>query len=127
MNKGSKISEAELEIMKILWNDDKPVSTNTIYKLLQEQIGWDRSTVRTLIKRLLEKVVIKQEKLEVFCYVPIISEMEYLNSQTKGFVDKHYGGSVKNLVASLVQNHDLSKEDIKELKDFLISGGDWNE
>jgi len=126
MNKSNKISEAEIEVMKILWDEDQPVSTNIIHKQLQEQMGWDRSTVRTLIKRLLEKGAIIQKKLDVYCYAPIVSQTEYLNSQTKSFVDKLYGGSVKNLVASLVRNHDLSEEDIKELKDFLRSGGDQN-
>jgi BlaI family penicillinase repressor len=127
MNKANKISEAELAVMKILWDADQPVSTNTIYKHLQDQMGWDRSTVRTLIKRLHEKEAITQKKLDVYCYLPAISEAEYLNVQTKSFIERLYGGSVKNLVASLVQNSDLSPEDIEELKEFLKSGGNRHE
>jgi BlaI family penicillinase repressor len=127
MNKANKISEAELAVMKILWDADQPVSTNTIYKQLQDQMGWDRSTVRTLIKRLHEKKAITQKKLDVYCYLPAISETEYLNVQTKNFIERLYGGSVKNFVASLVQNSDLSPEDIEELKEFLKSGGNQHE
>jgi BlaI family penicillinase repressor len=125
--KGKKVSEAELEVMKILWSEKQPVDTNTIHKNLQEKMGWDRSTVRTLIKRLLEKDVIHLVKQEVFCYIPNITEKEYLNVSTISFVNKLYGGSVKNLVASLVQNKELSREDIEELREFLLSGGDQNE
>lgn len=127
MNRVNKISEAEFEVMKILWAASRPVSTNTICKQLQEQMGWDRSTVRTLIKRLCEKEAIIQEKLNVYCYVPAISETEYLDTQTKSFIKRLYGGSVKNLVASLVHNHNLSKEDIEELKEFLRSEGGQSE
>jgi BlaI family penicillinase repressor len=122
MNKVNRISEAELEVMKILWEASEPVSTNSICKKLQEQSGWDRSTVRTLIKRLLDKEAIIQEKRDVYCYSAIISEAEYLSAQTRSFISKLYGGSVKNLVASLVENHELSMEDIEELKEFLRSG-----
>lgn len=127
MAKETKISEAELEVMKILWEANIPVSTNNICKKLQEQTGWDRSTVRTLIKRLLEKGAIIQEKQEVYCYSAALSEAEYLNAQTKSFVSRLYGGSVKNLVASLVQNNELSPEDIEELREFLRLGADSHE
>lgn len=127
MSEINKISEAELEVMKILWKADQPVSTNIIYKKLLEQMGWDRSTVRTLIKRLHKKEAIIEKMLDVYCYLPAVSEAEYLNSQTKNFIKRLYGGNVKNLVASLVQNHDLSTEDIEELKEFLQSGVDLHE
>ena len=127
MDKVNKISEAELEVMKILWDADQPLSTHTICKQLQEQMGWDRSTVRTLIKRLVEKAAIIQKKLDVYCYLPAISETEYLNAQTKSFINRLYGGSVKYLVASLVQDENLTPEDIEELKAFLKSGGERSE
>lgn len=123
MDKENKISEAELEVMKVLWEAGQPVATGSICKLLQERMGWDRSTVRTLIKRLQEKKAILQEKQDVYCYLPAVSEAEYLEAQTKSFIKRLYGGSVKNLVASLVQNMDLSLEDIEEIKEFIKTGG----
>jgi len=127
MDKENKISEAELEVMKVLWEAERPVSSGTISKKLQERMGWDRSTVRTLIKRLHEKKAILQEKQDVYFYLPAVSEAEYLESQTKSFIKKLYGGSVKNLVASLVQNYDLSMEDIEEIKEFIKAEGAKNE
>lgn len=127
MNKTHKISEAELEVMKILWGVDQPLSTNYIYQQLKDRMGWDRSTVRTLIKRLYEKKAIIQEKLDVYCYLPAISEVEYLDRQTKNFIKNLYGGSVKNLVTSLVQNYGLTQEDIEELKAFIKSEGERHE
>ncbi len=127
MDEAYKISEAELEIMKILWEESQPVSTNIIYQRLKNQQGWGRSTVRTLIKRLHKKKAIIEKMLDVYCYSSAISKADYMDAQTKSFIKKLYGGSVKDLVASLVQNDDLSPEDIEELKEFLKSGGDKHE
>jgi len=50
-----------------------------------------------------------------------------LDTQTKSFIERLYGGSVKSLAASLVQSHNLSMEDIEELKEFVKSGDDLHE
>lgn len=122
-----RISQAEHEIMKILWRSDAPVSTNDIYKELSEQMGWDRSTVRTLLKRLTEKGAVTMEKLPVISYLPAISEQEYREAQTKSFVERLYGGNAKRLVSSLVENYNLTPSDIEELRELLNSGGGKNE
>ena len=51
----TKYREAELEVMKILWQEKSPVTTGVIYKALFDKMDWDRSTVRTLLKRLSDK------------------------------------------------------------------------
>lgn len=123
----SRISQAEYEVMKILWRTDGPVSTNDIYKELSEQMGWDRSTVRTLLKRLTEKGAVTIEKLSVISYLPAVSEKDYREAQTKSFVERLYGGSAGRLVSSLVENYDLTPSDIEELKNLLNLGGGKNE
>lgn len=123
----SRISQAEYEVMKILWRTDGPVSTNDIYKELSEQMGWDRSTVRTLLKRLTEKGAVTIEKLSVISYLPVVSEKDYREAQTKSFVERLYGGSAGRLVSSLVENYNLTPSDIEELKNLLNLGGGKNE
>lgn len=122
-----KISQAELEIMKILWQADEPVSTNDIYKELSEKMGWDRSTVRTLLKRLSEKGAVAVKSLKVISYIPLIPEKEYRDAQTKSFIERLYGGSAKRLVSSLVENYNLTSTDIDELRSLLEQGGDKDE
>lgn len=123
----SKISQAELEIMKILWQTKEPVSTNDIYKELAEKMGWDRSTVRTLLRRLSDKGAVEVKNLKVISYIPLIPEEDYRNSQTKSFIERLYGGSAKRLVSSLVENYDLSPADIEELRLLLEQGGGKDE
>jgi BlaI family transcriptional regulator, penicillinase repressor len=123
----NRISQAELEIMKILWKTDEPVSTGDIFRKLSEQMGWDRSTVRTLLKRLTEKGSVVTKKINVTCYLPTISEKEYCDVQTKNLVERLYGGSAKRLVSSLVENYNLTSSDIEELRKLLHPEGDKNE
>lgn len=123
----NKISQAELEIMKILWQADEPVSTNDIYKELSEKMGWDRSTVRTLLKRLSEKGAVAAKSLKVISYIPLVHEKEYRDSQTKNFIERLYGGSAKRLVSSLVENYNLTPADMDELRSLLEQGGGKDE
>ena len=127
MNPISRISEAELAVMKILWDSSAPVTTGTIYKQLSESLSWDRSTVRTLLRRLTEKGAVEEIKKQVLCYRPTVSEKAYRDSQTRSFLDRLYEGSAKKLVATLVQNNEFTSEDIEELREFLRGGDGPND
>lgn len=126
MNPLNRISEAELAVMKILWSADGPVTTGAIYKELSDRLAWDRSTVRTLLRRLAEKGAVEEKKLEVLCYLPAVSEKDYRDTQTKSFLERLYGGSAKKLVAYLVQSDELTNEDIEDLREFLNKEGGGN-
>lgn len=119
MENMNKISQAELVVMQALWQVKEPVSTGDLCKVLSNQMGWDRSTVRTLLKRLTEKEAVIVKKLGVICYLPAITEEEYREEQTKSFLNNLYGGSAKRLVSSLVENYDLTQKDINELREYL--------
>lgn len=123
----SRISQAEFEVMKILWSAGGPVSTGDIYQELLKELGWDRSTVRTLLKRLTEKGAVTAHKLKVLSYLPAISEKEYCDEQMKSFVERLYGGSATRMVTSLVENYNLTESDIEELRDILKLEGEKND
>jgi len=123
----SRISQAEFEVMKILWKACGPVPTGYICQELFTELGWDRSTVRTLLKRLNEKGAVITQKIQVLCYLPAITEKEYCDEQTKSFVQRLYGGSATRLVSSLVENYNLTESDIEELRSLLKLEGEDNE
>jgi BlaI family penicillinase repressor len=120
--KNKTISEAEAEVLRVLWGSVGPVPTAAICKDITDKTGWDRSTVRTLLRRLVEKGAVEELKLDVLCYRPVLTEEEYRRTQTKSFLERHYGGSAQRLVASLVRSDNLSESDIAELRAFLNSG-----
>ena len=83
MDKLPQISEAEYEIMKIIW-DESPISTNSICEKVPSIHNWSNKTVHTLLSRLVSKHVISYEqKGRMYYYFPIISKNKYL-SQDRG-------------------------------------------
>ncbi len=111
-----KISDSELEVMKVLWEAEDALPVTAIRETLAERRGWEATTVKTLVGRLLGKGVIGQEKRKVFFYWPLISEKEYNEWATENLVHRLYKGSVKDLIAALVSSDDLTPEDIDELR-----------
>ena len=111
-----KISDSELEVMKVLWQAGDALPVNVIRETLQRDRGWEATTVKTLIGRLLVKGVIEQEKRKVFYYSPLISEADYNAWATDNLIQKLYHGSAKNLVAALVRSEGLTQADIEELR-----------
>ena len=87
MKAKSPISDAEAEVLGVLWSADSPVTTAEICRQISEKKGWDRSTVRTLIRRLVEKRAIEERRLEVLTYTPLLTAEEYRGTQTRSFLD----------------------------------------
>ena len=114
-----KISDSELEVMKVLWEAGDALSITEIRTLLQERKGWEATTVKTLVSRLTSKGAIRQEKRKVFYYHPLISEEEYRNWAARDIVDRLFRGSAGNLIATLVRSSDLQEEDLAELRSMF--------
>lgn len=123
MSLADKISNAELEVMRILWREGKPVPFSDIRTELQNTTDWEKSTINTLIRRLADKGVISAQKRNVIHYTPNITESEYIQSEEKIMLDKLYGGSAKKFVAALCNRGQLSEDDIDDLKAFFKMGG----
>lgn len=122
-----KISEAEAEIMKVVWDYKGPVTYTHIRTVLTQQEGWESPTVNTLVNRLVKKGFLTQEKREVYYYTAVIAEEEYTREKTESFIQKVYGGNVKGLMSALVTYGDITKEDLEELRSQWKNGGDMDE
>lgn len=114
-----KITDSELEVMRVLWEAEAPLPISDIRVALQERKGWEPTTIKTLVQRLCNKHALAQEKQNVFYYRPLISREEYQAWATNDLIRKLYRGSARNLVAALVHSDKLSNEDIQELRDFF--------
>ncbi|MDR3644291.1 MAG: BlaI/MecI/CopY family transcriptional regulator [Clostridia bacterium] len=120
MNDLERMGNSEAEIMKILWErKGKPATSPEIHKALKDKVEWTRSTILTLLRRLVEKGFVSCEKKDLFYYSPLVSEEEYKHYQTRNLIDRIYDGSVKNLLSALCRANSLSKEDIEELQEYL--------
>lgn len=114
-----KISDAELEILEVLWEAGEALNANEIRLRLNVKKDWERTTILTLIRRLLDKGVIAQEKREVYYYMPCVERSDYVKEETKSFLNKFFKGNARNLAAALIEDEDLSREDIEELRAYF--------
>ena len=115
----AKISASEVEVLEVLWQAAEPLPVGPIRRRLEEEQGWDGSTVKTLLRRLCEKGAVEAEKREVFYYRPILTRQEYQAWSTSSLIDKVYRGSAKDLVAALVERSQLSAQDLEDLRSIL--------
>lgn len=116
-----QISESERILMKIIWKKGGSALYSDIMTELEkeQQIEWKKNTVLTLLSRLVEKKYLKIRKIgRRNEYIAFVTETEYQTMQTHNFLNKIYGGNVKNLVSTLLQQDVLSPEELKEIERF---------
>ena len=119
MNSISKISESELEIMKLLWKNS-PLSSNDIISALSEDMNWSSQTIKTFLNRLLKKDSIGFEKSgRMYLYYPKVSREEYVKGENKTFLKRVYDGALDMLFSKFIEDENLSDEDIDRLKSLL--------
>ncbi len=116
MKKNQRISNSEMKIMEYIWKTGRPVTTAEIMQNLPEGIEWSVKTVLTFLARLIEKDVLKATRVgRAYHYETCISKQEYLNFETKQFINDVHKGSVFGFISALCDNGDLTKEDIEAL------------
>jgi len=126
MNQIPSITDAELEIMRVLWlNPDCPSSE--IVEQLSDRMGWSSNTTRTLLSRLVQKEAAgarldKHSKRKQLFY-PQFSELEYQRSETMTFMKKLYGGAIKPMLANFLQDQKLNAQEIEDLKALFDNNG----
>ncbi len=121
-----QISESELILMKIIWKNGGVALYSRIMEELENghsdgkrDIPWKTNTVLTLLSRLVEKKFLKVRKIgRRNEYVAVVTEVEYQATQTHSFLDRVYGGNVRNLVSTLLRQDILSAQELKEIEEF---------
>ncbi|MDK8180312.1 BlaI/MecI/CopY family transcriptional regulator [Paenibacillus sp. UMB4589-SE434] len=133
MNQIPPITDAELEIMRVLWiNPDCPSSE--VVKHMTDRMGWSPNTTRTLLSRLVQKEAagakLEKGSKRAQLFYPLLSEQDYLRSETKSFMKKLYGGALKPMLANFLEDKKLNRQEIEDLKalfDDNDSGGEREE
>ena len=114
-----KITDSELEVLKVLWASDSALPLSVIRSSLQTITNWEAATIKTLLARLVSKNAVLQEKKEVFYYSALVSEEEYNTWATARLINRLYKGRASNLVAALLNTDGISKDDINELRQMF--------
>lgn len=120
-----RLGDAELEIMLIIWEAKKPMTSTSIQENFSGQRNWALSTLMTTLARLVDKGFIHCDRSSrTNYYHAIISEETYKARESKGFLKKLHGNSIKSLITSLYADQ-IDENDLEELRELLdeLSGG----
>lgn len=118
----ARITESEAEVLKAFWTCGHELTMNELVTLLAASCDWNRSTIKTMVRRLIEKDVITCMQREVQYFQPSVTEQQYRDFQTGKLIEQVYHGKASKLIASLYENQRLDPDDIKELRKLLKNG-----
>ena len=121
MSKIQRMSDAEKEVMQIIWAAGGSVSSAWLLdELKSRNRDWKPNTVLTFLARLIEKGILTAKKHgRANEYIPLVSEKEYKQSEARSFLDSVYDGSVKKFIAALYEGDDLTTDEINDLKKWF--------
>lgn len=117
----ASISDAELEVLRILWDEAPLTAQDLIDRLEAEQpVSTHPKTVKTLINRLLNKGALGfHERERKYHYYPLIERDTFYAHKAERFIDKFFGGEVSPLLSFFSQRKKLNEKDRAELKRLL--------
>jgi len=119
LNNPPHITEAESEVMKLLWQKE-PLTAIEIISKLKDQMDWSDQTIKTFLNRLHKKNAIRFEKSgRNYLYYPLVSYDDYVKAENRSFLDRIYNGAVGMLFAKFLEEEKLSDSEIEQLQQLL--------
>ena len=112
-----KLFDSELKVMDVLWKEGD-VPAKYVADTLTREVGWNKNTTYTLIKRCIKKGAIKRTEPGFMCHA-LIAKVQIQDMETEELIDKVYDGSVDKLFAALLGRKKLSAEQISNLKQIV--------
>lgn len=113
----TKLFDSELKVMNILWRDGD-VPAKYIADILNRELGWNKNTTYTLIKRCMKKGAIERTEPNFMCHA-LIPKEKVQEAETNELIDKVYDGSADKLFAALLGRKKLSAGQIEQLRQIV--------
>ena len=110
-----KIFESEYRFCLILW-ENEPISSGKLSELCKEKLGWSKTTTYTVIKRLQERGVVKNENTIV---TSLISKEEAQVAELEELVEKRFEGSLPAFIAAFARSKKLSADEVEEIRRII--------
>ena len=110
-----KVFESEYRFCLLLWQHE-PVSSSELAKICNKELGWSRTTTYTVIKRLSDRGVVKNENAVV---TSLISKEEIQLAEMEEMMEKTFENSLPAFIAAFAKKENLSEKDIEEIKNII--------
>ena len=112
-----KVFDSEIKLMEIIWRDE-PVSAKAVSLAAEKEIGWNKNTTYTVLKKLIDKGYIRRDEPGFVCS-SLITRGEIQRSEARGLLDRFFSGSRKALFSALLEDEELSEAELAELRDLI--------
>ncbi len=112
-----KLFDSELKVMDILWKEGD-VQAKHIADVLTKELGWNKNTTYTLIKRCIKKGAIERSEPNFICHA-LIPKEKVQEAETNELINKIYDGSADKLFAALLSRKQLSAKQIEKLRQIV--------
>jgi BlaI family penicillinase repressor len=121
---GAKITQAEWEVMRILWDANVPLSAGEVIARLEEKSNWNPKTIRTFLARLVQKRAVKVQKrgpsgFDLLHFTPLIDEVTMIKAKQEPFIGQFFGGTVRSMLAGCIQSGEISVEELLQLREMI--------
>lgn len=114
----NRVSESEKIVLEALWQES-PLSSQEVVDRLKHS-GWNEKTVKTFLNRLVKKNIVSYKKEgRRYFYSPAVAKEDILSEESSGFLNRVFQGDIKALLATFVDNKQLSKAELDYLKQLL--------
>ncbi len=118
-----KISENELEIMRLLW-EKSPQTATELQDSIREKVRWETTTIRTMLQRLVEKGAVRQAgRKRSYTYTPLVSADEYRSISLRRLIENVFNSNPMEMFCFFARQEKLSDAEIAELENILKKGG----
>jgi len=123
-NRTERLPDAELAVMQVLWDSAEPMKTARILEALDAERDWAMSTLQALLSRLEKRGFVESEKHKHNrYYYPSVDRDGYRLTETKGFLQRMYGSSLKSMVAAMIDGEAIAEADMEEIAEMLRKAG----
>ncbi|AZK45148.1 BlaI/MecI/CopY family transcriptional regulator [Paenibacillus lentus] len=112
-----KLFDAELKVMEVLWSQGA-LAAGQLAKILKDDIGWNRNTTYTVIKKLVDKGAVQRTDPQFICKA-LISREQVQEQETIGLINKMFNGSTELFFSSFINANNLSDSEIEKLKQIV--------
>ena len=112
-----KIFESEYRFCLILW-EHEPISSGKLVELCKEHLGWSKATTYTVIRRLAQRGILKNENTIV---TALVSKEEAQKSRLEEMVEETFEGSMPAFIAAFSKGKRLSREEVEQLRQLIDS------
>ncbi len=118
MDKQTMLTQGEWQLMQLIWQ--RPHSLMELVDELGKTVGWSKSTVATMVRRMEEKGILRyEEQGRTKIFYPAVSREDAAARETDSLLNRAFHGSIGLLVSNMARRNNLSKEDIDELYEIL--------